>query len=184
MNHYLDIRVLPDPEFKETVLMNALFAKLHRALVDVGQGEIGVSFPLQTKTLGELLRLHGSEAALTRLMAENWLKGLRDYTECSQVQAVPTTTQFRKVARVQFKSNPERLRRRSIANGKLSAEAALSQIPDSKAERTDLPFVQLKSKSTGQEFRLFIEQGPLQTQPSQGQFSDYGLSSTATIPHF
>lgn len=33
MDHYLDIRVLPDPEFSAQTLLEALFAKLHRALV-------------------------------------------------------------------------------------------------------------------------------------------------------
>ena len=33
MDHYLDIRLLPDPEFPAPLLMNALFTKLHRALV-------------------------------------------------------------------------------------------------------------------------------------------------------
>jgi CRISPR-associated endonuclease Csy4 len=32
VDHFLDIRVLPDPEFGEEMLMAALFAKLHRAL--------------------------------------------------------------------------------------------------------------------------------------------------------
>ena len=39
MNYYWEIRVLPDPEFKETVLMNALFAKLHRALVSCPEAD-------------------------------------------------------------------------------------------------------------------------------------------------
>ncbi len=33
MNHYLDLHLLPDPEFSAAQLMSALFAKLHRALV-------------------------------------------------------------------------------------------------------------------------------------------------------
>ena len=45
MDHYVDIQVLPDPEFLETTLMNELFSKLHRALGKHGQGKIGVSFP-------------------------------------------------------------------------------------------------------------------------------------------
>lgn len=32
MDHYFDLRVLPDPEFNTEMLMAALFAKLHRAL--------------------------------------------------------------------------------------------------------------------------------------------------------
>jgi CRISPR-associated endonuclease Csy4 len=184
MDHYLDIKVLPDPEFVENVLMNALFAKLHRALCDVGQGEIGTSFPQADKTLGTLLRLHGSAPALDRLMAENWLKGLRDYTESSAVQRAPASGQFRVVKRVQVKSSAERLRRRSVSKGWLNEEEAITSIPFANEKRTKLPFLALKSKSTGQPFRLFVQQGPIQGSAVAGSFSDYGLSDHATTPYF
>ncbi len=184
MDHYLDIRVMPDPEFKESVLMNALFAKLHRVLVDVGRGELGVSFPDVGITLGTRLRLHGSADALTRLMAQNWRKGLRDYTECGDITAVPVQCEFRVVQRVQVKSSPERLRRRSVGKGWLTAHQAQAQIPDSKAKTTRLPYLQMSSISTGQEFRLFVAHGPLVTTAVAGVFSDYGLSIQATIPWF
>jgi CRISPR-associated endonuclease Csy4 len=45
MDHYLEIRLLPDPEFPATTLMNALFSKFHRGLASHGEGAIGVSFP-------------------------------------------------------------------------------------------------------------------------------------------
>ena len=38
MDTYLEIRLLPDPEFVPTMLMNALFSKLHRGLVEQGGG--------------------------------------------------------------------------------------------------------------------------------------------------
>ncbi|HUH57875.1 MAG TPA: type I-F CRISPR-associated endoribonuclease Cas6/Csy4, partial [Pseudomonadales bacterium] len=38
MEYYLDIHLLPDPEFSEQELMNALFAKFHRAMNNVAQG--------------------------------------------------------------------------------------------------------------------------------------------------
>ena len=57
MDHYIDIRVQPDPEFTASQLLNALFAKLHRALGQVADGKIGISFPQVGKTLGECLRL-------------------------------------------------------------------------------------------------------------------------------
>lgn len=184
MDHYLDIKVLPDPEFAETVLMSALFSKLHRALVDVGQGQIGVSFPQAGKTLGNLLRLHGAASALARLMAENWLKGLRDYTETTGVKAIPQTVQYRLVKRVQVKSNVERLRRRSVSKGWKTEAEAIETIPLSNEKRSSLPFVQIKSNSTGQNFRLFILQEQIQDVAIEGTFSDYGLSDQATIPHF
>jgi len=46
------------------------------------------------------------------------------------------------------------------------------------------PFVQLKSQSSAQSFRLFIQQGKLLDLPVEGEFSAYALSSKATIPWF
>lgn len=184
MDHYLDIRVLPDPEFVETVLMNALFSKLHRGLVAVGEGRIGISFPKAQKQLGDVVRLHGPAAALETMMANGWMKGLRDYTQISNIQAVPEVCQHRRVKRVQAKSSSERLRRRSIKNGKVSAEEAAERIPLSSEKRLNLPFLELKSQSTGQAFKLFVQQSEPHDEPSEGRFSSYGLSSTATVPSF
>ena len=71
MDHYIDITLLPDPEFPVTTLMNALFSKLHRGLVDHGGRDIGVSFPdiaKNKRSLGKRMRLHGSKESLERLM--------------------------------------------------------------------------------------------------------------------
>jgi CRISPR-associated endonuclease Csy4 len=184
MDYYIDIKVLPDPEFKETALLNALFAKLHRALVELGNGEVGVSFPAFKKTLGDHLRLHGSQAALERLMRDNWLKGMRDYTHTSDIAAVPAGAKHRIVKRLQAKSNVDRLRRRSIAKGWVTADQAIERIPLVNEQRLQKPFLQLKSCSTSQPFRLFIEHGQTQDQPLSGSFSAYGLSRDATVPWF
>ena len=66
----------------------------------------------------------------------------------------------------------------------LDAQEALQRIPDEVAQMVDLPFVQLRSTSTGQSFRLFIEQGATQDNPTLGDFNAYGLSQRATIPWF
>ncbi|KMW75075.1 CRISPR-associated protein Csy4 [Photorhabdus luminescens subsp. luminescens] len=184
MDYYLEIRVLPDLEFSQQDLMAALFAKLHRALGQVGNGRIGVSFPRAGKTLGDTLRMHGSSEALNDLQALSWLKGLRDYTEVIDIQPAPQDTRYRRVSRVQVKSNVDRIRRRSIKKGWLTEEQAWQRIPISKEQRTHLPFLYLKSLSSGQSFLLFVEQGPIQDSPASGVFSSYGLSSSATIPWF
>ena len=184
MNFYQDIRVLEDPEFKESMLMAALFAKLHRALGAYGEGDIGVSYPRAEKILGDTIRLHGSQQALSAIAATPWLKGLRDYTQCSDILAVPEKVAYRTVSRVQVKSSAERLRRRSVKKGWLTEEQARLQILDANEQRTSLPFIVLKSLSTEQMFHLFIRLGELQTQPTTGKFSSYGLSATATVPWF
>jgi len=188
MDHYLEIRLLPDPEFPVTVLMNALFSKLHRGLVELETSRIGVSFPDVERVergLGELLRLHGDAGELERLMTLPWLTGMHDHTRVGRLRPVPERILgYRVVRRVQAKSSPERLRRRWMRRKGLSAEEARKAIPDDVAERLDLPFVTLTSRSTGQRFRLFIEHRPLQENPVPGSFSSYGLSRIATVPWF
>ena len=89
MDHYLEIRVLPDPEFNEEMLMAALMAKLHRALGLRGQGDIGISFPAHGIKPGPVLRLHGTHPALSELESLVWRKGLSDYCMSSDIQPVP-----------------------------------------------------------------------------------------------
>lgn len=184
MDHYLEIRLLPDPEFPVNVLMNALFSKLHRGLVAYGGQDVGVSFPEHKHArLGQCLRLHGSTAALNALMACHWLTGMRDHCVTGVIQPVPESSIYRIVRRIQAKSNPERLRRRRITRG-ATEQQALSAIPDHVVEYLLLPFVTVTSRSTSQQFRLFIDHQPLLSQPIHGCFSAYGLSSSATVPWF
>ncbi len=187
MDHYLEIRLLPDPEFVPTVLMNALFAKLHRALVDLDANTIGASFPdvqIKPPGLGERMRLHGTDDDLQRLMALNWMTGMRDHTSTSIITPIPANISYRVVRRVQAKSNPERLRRRLIKRKQMDKEAAQRAIPNDAVERLDLPFLTVKSHSSGHRFRLFIDHQPIVSQSANGKFSHYGLSPTATIPWF
>jgi len=188
--HYIDITLLPDPEFGHAHLLGALVAKLHRALVQGQATDIGVSYPqhiaqpLSKRTLGAVLRLHGTPEALQRLMSQDWLKGMRDHTQISELLPVPANTQHRTVRRRQFKTNVERLRRRRMQRKGETAEQAAAAIPDTVKRRPDLPFVQLRSSSTGQSFCLCVEHGPLQAQPVTGAFNTYGLGQEATVPWF
>lgn len=187
MDTYIDIRLLPDPEFPPTLLMNALFSKLHRGLVNFGDGSIGVSFPdvrEKSRSLGQHLRLHGTAATLEQFMQSGWLKGMNDHLKVSDHCAVPNKVSHRIVRRIQAKSSPERERRRLIAHKGVSEEKARSTIPDEKVKLLDLPYVVLNSQSTGQQFRLFIEHMPEKVEPQLGSFSAYGLSTTATVPWF
>lgn len=187
MDAYLEIRLRPDPEFMPTTLMNALFSKLHRGLVAHGGQNIGVSFPdvgKDGRSLGERLRLHGSQADLEQLMALNWMTGMRDHSTVNDIRQVPAHAKSRVVRRVQAKSNPERLRRRLITRKGISSEQAIQAIPDDKAKMLKLPYLILTSQSTGQQFHLFVEHLAVQKHAVDGVFSAYGLSSTATIPWF
>ena len=187
MDYYVDIDVRPDPEFPAHQLMSALYAKLHRALAAQASAGIGVSFPgvnSNVSHLGTRLRLHGSLMDLSTLLSVDWLAGMRDHVALMPPTSTPPTVQHRRVSRVQVKSNPERLRRRLMRRHTLDEHEARQCIPDNAVHLSKLPFVQLRSTSTGQSFRLFIEHGPLQPSMLSGTFNAYGLSQQATVPWF
>jgi len=187
MDSYQEIVILPDAEFAPTVLMNALFGKLHRALAGLGCRTIGVSFPEYDSTkpsLGKRLRVHGSISSLELLTSTRWLNGFLDHVSVSGLRDIPGNAGQVLVRRVQAKSNADRLRRRMARRHGITEEDARLFITDNAEKRLGLPFVTLHSASTGQEFRLFIEQGGQLSATVPGEFSQYGLSSRATVPWF
>lgn len=187
MDHYIDIHLRPDPDFVPSMLMNALFSKLHRALVDNPALVIAVSFPeysLSPLGLGSHLRLHGQQQSLASLQNTQWLAGMRDHVACKDVQAVPNNAQHIFVRRAQAKSNTERLVRRYAKRKGISEDEARMQYQAVKPEKLRLPFVTLNSQSSGQRFSLFIQQTKSQESLQAGDFNRYGLSQTATVPWF
>jgi CRISPR-associated endonuclease Csy4 len=184
MDFYCDIKVLPDPEATEPVLLSNLMSKLHRALARQQTNNIGVSFPKVAKTLGNTLRLHGNEQGINNLHQTDWLKGLRDYCSVENTLAVPASVQYRVIKRVQSKSANNK-RKRSIAKGWLSEQDAWVKISDTQQKLLKLPFVQINSASTKQNnIKLFIEHAALQSTAVSGEFNTYGLSKVATVPWF
>lgn len=188
MRSYIDLRLRPDPEMATHQLLNALFGRLHLALVQTARQDIGVSFPEhddRRPTLGAVLRLHGSDAALDALQATGWLRRFDDYLTAQPRAAAPEGCSYRVVSRVQAKSGIDRLRRRAMKRHGYSTDEAAQRIPDSAQELLALPFVTIGSISTRQpSFRLFVRHGPLQREATEGHFSSYGLSAEATVPWF
>jgi CRISPR-associated endonuclease Csy4 len=186
MDHYLDLRLRADPEFPQHQLMDALFARLHRALVPLDSTGIGLSFPDARGLrggLGARMRLHGTEAALEPIASLSWLVGMRDHVDASDLNDAPRNARLIAVRRVQAKSNAERVRRRQMKRKGWTADEAMAAIPDTAAQSLDLPFLTVRSISTGQTFRLFVRQqvAPL---PAEGRFNAYGFSTEATLPYF
>lgn len=187
MNYYFDIHILADPDFPSHQILTALYMRLHHSLVELRETEVGVSFPQyqrRPRKIGAILRLHGSEKKLEVLLEGQWLqKGLRDHIQVSGIQAVPKDAGHCMVSRVQPKYNIERLIRRAQARKQLSYEEAEASYAEAKPSSEKWPFIQMRSQTTKQTFSLFIKQRQLEDQ-QQGEFSSYGLSSTATVPWF
>jgi CRISPR-associated endonuclease Csy4 len=191
MDHYIEIKLLPDPEFPASTLMNALFNKLHKTLFDLHSNDIGVSFPSYGQTLGLLLRVHGSEESLIRLERQDWIGRMKDYCQQSPVQTVPENVQYRTVYRHQDKRSNVKIRRllQRQAQGKRGTQRALSNDDISEylkgmvtANQTG-PYLELTS-SKGQRYRRYIFLGVVQENSVPGEFDQFGLSKSATIPWF
>ena len=189
MDHYIDIRLRPDPDFAPAMLMGALYNKLHRALFDLQAEDLGVSFPshkhgVRARTLGDHLRLHGTQARLQQLMSADWLTGMRDHTQVSEVLTVPASAQHINVARKQFNTGSESRAKRYAKRHDISEDEARKIYAKLAERRIELPFVQINSRSTQQRFSLFIEHSKPHESSVAGAFNHYGLSSNATVPWF
>lgn len=185
-SHYIDLRVLPDPETSAPQLLGVLFGKLHLALVQQRIDDIGASFPQYSNNprgLGNLLRLHGSETALKNLLEQDWLKGIRDHVRMTEITLAPQSSKHVVVTRKQFKTSVERLRRRRMKRQGETAAQAAAAIPSTVERTPDLPYLHLNSVSTSQSFCLFIKQ-KIWPEPAPGKFNSYGLSHSTTVPLF
>ena len=189
MDHFFEIHLCQDPEFKSQVLIDTLYAKLHKALVTLHSQQIGVSFPAHTnKHLGNVMRLHGTKPELTQLHQSAWLGSMVDLLEVCGLSSIPATDQHRVVRRVQVQSSPERVKRRLVKRMMMregiAEDQAVARVEVKPAELLQVPFVTLQSSSTRQHFRLFISHEQVQQNPVVGTFSAYALSSSATVPWF
>src|SRR5690625_585202 len=100
MRHYLDIHLLPDPEFPAPILMNALCGKLHRALAEAAERAVGISFPAvqhERRSLGDHLRIHGTADSLEEIMARQWLTGMSDHVRLGDLLTVPQGANYCRV---------------------------------------------------------------------------------------
>lgn len=167
------------------MLFGQMLMAIHVRLSQEKITSVGVSFPEKTSLcLGRTLRLHGSILDLEIIAISEKLSSLRDKVTIKPVAAIPATTQFYCVRRVQSKSSPDRERRRLMRRKGLTQEQANVMIPDSARKTLDLPYVWIKSHSSGQKFRLFIEEMTPSSRAIPGVFGAYGLSATTTVPLF
>lgn len=183
MNYFIDIVLLPDSEFKVTVLLNSLYTKLHKALFQLKSTNIGVSFPKYNVTLGNVLRIHGEKSALDDLRELNWIGGMNGYCGIGDISAVPAETKFRIISRVQSTMSNAKLQR-LIKRGSISEEDVNNYKVKMETKMFDKPYVELISSSNGHRHRRYIEFGKLLDMPVKGEFDQFGLSKTATVPWF
>lgn len=183
-SHYVDLALRGDEETALREVLDIAFGRLHRALAALAPSGVGVSFPAASRpgafsavhTLGNVIRLHGDPPALAGLLATPWSTNLADHLTISLVRPVPEGAEPIRLVRVQPKSNTERLLRRAMKRHHLTLETARERYAEHRPERVALPYLSVRSASTNQSFRLYVNQRPAAA-PCVGTFSAYGLSS-------
>lgn len=194
MKVYQDIELCPNAEISPFFLWEKVFQQLHLALVEIqddqGHVPIGVSFPeydnRKKVPLGLVVRVFApDEATLKKLALTQWLERLGEYVNVPRVRSVPDDVQkYACYQRQQPKSNVERLARRKAKRQNISFEQALASFGDFTEQSVTTPYIQMKSQSSQQRFRLFIAKKQM-NKPHPGNFSTYGLSlEQATVPEF
>lgn len=183
MDHYIEVRLKPDAEMRENVLMNMVYTKLHKTLFDLNSAVIGVSFPDYQLKLGSRIRLHGRAVNLENLQSQNWLGGLIGYCAVTNIAKVPQLVQHRTVSRIQSNMTQSKLNR-LLRRGSIEPEQVREYKAKLFTKGLDNPYIELQSASNGNKHRRYIRFGELKSEPTLGEFDFFGLSKTATIPWF
>ncbi len=183
MEYYLDLMVIPDEEVPVYFIRNKIYTKLHKALFTLNATDIGISFPNYTVKLGNVIRIHGSEIRLAELQETNWLGGLAGYCDVSEIRAVPDNAKHRTISRKQSNMTQAKLRR-LIKRGSISSDEAKQYRAKMFSQSLDNPYLELESTSNGNKHRRYLEFGQLLDNAVVGEFDQFGLSKTATVPWF
>lgn len=183
MDYYIDIKINPNKEIRENVLLNQVYTSFHKRLYDLNSIDIAVSFPEYRLKLGKLFRIHGSKETLENLNKKEWLGKYKSFCKVSNIIAIPEKVQYRTVSRIQQNMTEAKLRR-LIKRGTIPEEDIKKYRIKMFQGGLDNPYVELKSMSNGQLHRRFIEFGELEEIETKGDFDLFGLSKTSTIPWF
>jgi CRISPR-associated endonuclease Csy4 len=184
MDFYIDLILQGDEEIPIYFIRNKVFIKLHKALYDLKESSIGISFPKYKTKLGNIIRIHGQNSSLNALQQDNWLGGLIGYCQVSDILPIPEKIRgYQTISRI----------RQNMSHAKLQRLLKRDTIPtqDIKpykikmiTEGLDNAYFELKSTSNKQLYRRYIQFGELNTQAVKGKFDSFGLSKTGTVPIF
>ncbi len=191
--YYKDLILLPNQEVSAAFLMGKVISVLHLICVEdehrTGSVNTGIGFPgynKEERTLGNLVRLFAANPdILHNSSSDRRLLRLDDYLKQGDIQPVPDTVQgYVQYRRVQFKENKERLVRRYAKRHNMDIKQAMKVYADYKNPANDLPYVTLDSLSSGQRFRLYINEVLQTDNTNPPVFNNYGLTKSGFLPYF
>ena len=193
MNYYVEVTLLPSVEIPLYFLWEKVYQQVHLALVEVkkedGSVAIGLSFPeydAKRNNLGHKLRLFSQTSSeLEKLALSKWVSRLMDYVHITTIRDVPDKTQgYAFFKRVQAKSSRERLARRKAKRENISFAEANQRLNSYKEKSSKLPYIHIKSLSSGRRYRLMISCRETEKKESDFTFSTYGLGRDSVVPLF
>lgn len=193
MQYYIEVTLLPSAEIPLYFLWEKVYQQVHLALVEVknpdGHVSIGASFPDykdDLNHLGKKLRLFAiTDTELARLNLHQWLERLNDYVHVTGIRSVPEKPLGHACfKRVQTKSSTERLARRKVKREGTSFEAAMEILADHKEKVSKLPYIRIKSLSSGKRYRMMISYTETDQQSNANNYNTYGLGNNSSVPIF
>lgn len=112
-----------------------------------------------------------------------WLGGLLGYCDVSECLPVPNGVKHRVISRKQSNMTQAKLRRLQ-KRGHITAESSKQYKTKMFTQGLDNPYLELESSSNGHKHRRYIQFGELVDNQVKGEFDQFGLSKSATIPWF
>lgn len=191
LQYYEEITLLPGEEISQAFLWTKVFTQIHIAFAAYqhtnGNMPFAVSFPeFKDDDPGRKLRVFGeSREELEALNLPGYLHRLTDYIHLPSIRRLPSARikGYAIYSRYQPDSSAERKARRYAKRHEgTSYEEALELFKLKKAT-PHMPYIQIKSLSTGEHFSLFIQKKEVNKE-NKGHFGSYGLSTDGTVPEF
>lgn len=195
MKYYIEMTMIPCAEVPLYFLWQKVYQQLHLAFVEIKNDEnqipIGVSFPGYDEEkfqLGSNLRIFSpDQETLESLDHNRWLGRLRDYVHTTPIREIPKNVEgYALFKRRQVKSSITRIARRRAKKKGIDYDTALKELKELKfkEKHSRVPFINMKSQSSGEHYKLFIQKISEVNQPTSGNFSCYGLSNKTNVPIF
>jgi CRISPR-associated endonuclease Csy4 len=199
MKYSLDITLLPSDDIGVHFLWSKVMMQVHLALVEIQdsnrQVPVAVSFPNYKKSVNKIptfigckLRLLSVDKTdLERLNIHKWLSRLADYVHIKHIAEVPSTVLAYENFNRRCKSgSPDKHIRRRMKRHNETLDQASEYFKDyaMKAEDRALPFIQIKSLTSDNDFHLSIVRKEVEQSAKVVTFNTYGFNREASLPKF
>ncbi|HHW7448974.1 type I-F CRISPR-associated endoribonuclease Cas6/Csy4 [Pasteurella multocida] len=183
--HYIELKAIPQMDMLQSEVIGHCMQILHQFLPHF-EGRVGVAFPAYGlgRNLGGIVRLFANQEDCNQLHQQLLRSGLSDYALISEVSKTPLSTECRSYSRVHRKGQSaiRRTEKRLKSQGRWD-ESIRADMQQRQQNVAFFPHCHLKSASTGQRFILAVKENRM-PQSCVGVFNAYGLSNSATVPHF